>query len=301
MSRVSRKPVATTPLAFIPPLAPTLVESPPAGDNWLHEIKHDGFRTLLLIDRSRARAFTRRGHDWSKRYPRIVTEAAALPVNAAIIDGEAVVQDERGVSDLSLFHAAMDAEPHRVLFFAFDLLHLDGQDLRKRPIEERRTMLRALIPNDSHAAIHFSEALAGDGAKVFAAAEAMGLEGIISKRLGSRYKSGTSRDWLKTKAMVENEFVVVGAAPNPGGAPFALLAREDDDGLTYAGSAFVTLPQDARDRFWGRIDATKIAKPVVSGIGSRKASYCRPEIRVRARHLRGEEMLRHASLTKLIM
>jgi ATP-dependent DNA ligase len=210
-----------------------------------------------------------------------------------------VVQDSVGRSDLAAFHASIDAEPHRVLLFAFDLLHLDGRDLRSEPIEERRARLQALLRPDPLSGIQFSEAITGDGQAIFAEAEKMGLEGIVSKRLGSRYKSGAARDWLKTKAMTEGEFVVVGAAPNPGGAPFALLAREEKGGLTYAGSAFVTLPQDARDRFWRKIDALKIPKPVVTGIGSRKASYCRPDMRVMAKHLRGEEMLRHASLTKM--
>src|SRR5687768_6327121 len=133
MSLVSRQHAASTSVAFIPPLAPTLVDTPPSGDGWIHEIKHDGFRTLVLVEHGRARAFSRRGLDWTARYPRIVAAAEALPCMAAIIDGEAVVQDEVGRSDLAAFHSALDAEPHRVLLFAFDLLHLDGRDLRREP------------------------------------------------------------------------------------------------------------------------------------------------------------------------
>jgi DNA ligase D-like protein (predicted ligase) len=300
MSRVSTCLPVSLALAFSPPLAPVLVDEPPRGDIWLHEIKHDGFRTQLVIANGSARAFSRRGHDWSDRYRRIVTAAAALPCSAAIIDGEAIVQDESGRSSMELFYAGMERGTGQAVMFAFDLMHLDGEDLRKLPLEDRRARLRELIGPDPHAAIQFSEALTGDGAKIFAAAERMGLEGIVSKRLGSRYKSGTSREWLKTKCMTEGEFVVVGAAPNPGGAPFALLARETGGELVYAGSAFVTLKQADRDRFWGSVEALKVAKPVVAGIGSRKAGYCRPELRVRARHLRGEAMLRHASLTEVL-
>ena len=224
----------------------------------------------------------------------------STPVCDSDHDGEAVGQDEVGRSDLAAFHSALDAEPHKVLLFAFDLLHLDGKDVRREPLEERRARLQALLKPDPLSGIQFSEAIEGDGRAIFAEAEKMGLEGIVSKRLGSRYKSGASRDWLKTKAMVEGEFVVVGAAPNPGGAPFALLAREEAGELIYVGSAFVTLPEASRERFWRRIEATKIARPVVAGIGSRKASFCPPELRVRAKHLRGEAMLRHASLTALL-
>jgi bifunctional non-homologous end joining protein LigD len=100
--------------------------------------------------------------------------------------------------------------------------------------------------------------------------------------------------------MTESEFIVVGAAPNPGGAPFALLARETGSGLEYAGSAFVTLPAAKRDKFWRAVETMKIARAPVAGIGSRKASFCRPELRVRARYLRGEEKLHHASLSALL-
>ena len=161
MPSVSRKSAVPPPLAFIPPLAPTLVDEPPAGDNWLHEIKHDGFRTLLLVDRgtpppSPAAVMTGRS-----AIARIVEAAAALPCQAAIIDGEAVVQDASGRSDLAFLHEAMDREPHRLVFFAFDLLHLDGDDLRRQPLEERRARLRELIAPDPHSAIQFSEAICG--------------------------------------------------------------------------------------------------------------------------------------------
>ena len=129
----------------------------------------------------------------------------------------------------------------------------------------------------------------------------MGLEGIVSKRGNSRYKSGRATVWLKTKCMVEGEFVVVGMEPNPGGAPFALLAREEEGELVYAGSAFVTLPAAERERFWTRAEALKVKRPAVQLAGGcRKASFVRPELRVRARHMKAEGMLRHASLVSII-
>ena len=149
-------------------------------------------------------------------------------------------------------------------------------------------------------ALQLSEAVAGEGAKVFAAADRLGLEGIVSKRASSRYKSGSSTAWLKTKCMTEGEFVVVGMEPNPGGPPFALLARETGKGLAYVGSAFVTLPQPARDRFWRETEKLKIPRPVLKEISRRKASFVRPEMKVRVRHLRGDEMLRHATLAAIL-
>ena len=139
-----------------------------------------------------------------------------------------------------------------------------------------------------------------NGRKVFQAAEALGVEGIVSKRASGRYESGRSREWLKTKAMAESEFVVVGVEPNPGGPPFALLARQSDVGLTYAGSAFVTLQQAERDAFWEVTELLKVNTPAVLGISGAKASFLKPLLRVKAKHLKGGEMLRHASLIELI-
>jgi ATP-dependent DNA ligase len=112
--------------------------------------------------------------------------------------------------------------------------------------------------------------------------------------------SGPSRDWLKTKAMAEGEFVVVGVEPNPGGPPFALLARQEAERLTYAGSAFVTLPQAERDAFWEATELLKVRTSAVRGINGAKASFLKPLLRVRAKHLKGGEMLRHASLLELV-
>ena len=290
------------PLGFIEPLIPTLVEEPPAGEGWLHEIKHDGHRTLLIVENGTARAFTRRGHDWTSLYAPVVKEAGRLRCRAAILDGELVVQAHDGRSDFNALRHAIHAEPHRLVFFAFDVLHLGDRDLRPAPLTDRRDLLGDLLGvRAPDSPIQFSEALEGDGAAIFAAAEGMGLEGIVSKRAASRYQSGRSTAWLKTKCMTESEFVVVGMEPNPGGAPFALLAREEEGELIYAGSAFVTLPQPERDLFWTSAEALKMKRSAMKlGAGGRKATFVKPEMRVRAKHMRAEGMLRHASLTALL-
>ena len=116
------------PLGFIKPEIPTPVPEPPAGAGCIiHEIKHDGYRTLILIDGSQVRAFTRNGNDWTRVYRRVVDACGRLGCQAALLDGEMVVQDERGVSDFYALRSAIYRAPHRILFFAFDLLHLDGQ------------------------------------------------------------------------------------------------------------------------------------------------------------------------------
>jgi ATP dependent DNA ligase domain len=142
-------PPQAAPIGFVPPLLPTLVDEPPAGDGWLHEITHDGYRTILVIDRGGARAFIRHGNDWTRRYRPIVSAAGWVPCRSAILDGEVVVQDEAGRSDYAALRDAIEGEPHRLIFFAFDLLHLNGRDLRAAPLIERReaTGLRGSIFN----------------------------------------------------------------------------------------------------------------------------------------------------------
>ena len=118
------------------------MDQPPSGDGWIHEIKHDGYRTLLVLDRGSVRAFTRNGHDWSDRYPGIVASAARLGCRAAILDGEVIVQDPRGASDFGALQQALRHWSHELIFYTFDILHLDGIDLRALPLVDRRAKLR---------------------------------------------------------------------------------------------------------------------------------------------------------------
>lgn len=191
---MSRRPraVGGDRLRFIEFMLPTLVEQPPEGDDWIHEIKYDGYRTELLIEKGRARAFTRRGFDWSDKYPTIVKAAAELPVQSAIIDGEAIVLDENGVSKPDALRAAMCWEPERLIFVAFDLMHLNGEDLRFRPLIERKARLAELLMRGDSAGgvIQYSQHLEGHGAAFYDQVDRMGLEGMVSKRASSAYRSG---------------------------------------------------------------------------------------------------------------
>jgi bifunctional non-homologous end joining protein LigD len=132
---------------FVPPALPTLVARSPSGDAWMHAVKHDGYRAIALVEDGRPRIFTRRGHDYTARMPGIVEALEGLPCRSAVIDGEAVILGEDGVSDFFALHAAL-ARRHapEAQLVAFDLLHLDGEDLRDRPIEERRAKLAETRP-----------------------------------------------------------------------------------------------------------------------------------------------------------
>jgi bifunctional non-homologous end joining protein LigD len=127
---------ASETLGFIKPELPTLVPEPPSGEGWIHKIKHDGYRTLIIVDGGQVRAFTRNGNDWTRAYKRVVDACARLACETALIDGEMVVQDERGITDFHGLRSAIYTAPHRIVFFAFDLLHLNCQDLRGHPLME---------------------------------------------------------------------------------------------------------------------------------------------------------------------
>jgi bifunctional non-homologous end joining protein LigD len=187
----------SAPPGFIRPCEPTLVDRPPAGPGWLHEIKHDGFRVLAWKQGERVTVWSRRGADFTDRFLRIADAVRGLSADEAMIDGEAVVFLDEGQSD---FHALLTKQgSEQAALVAFDLLRFGGDDLRQRPLEKRREALMRLVAKRRSDGIVFNEALAEEGAVVFGEAAMLGLEGIVSKRAGSLYKSGPGRNWLKTK------------------------------------------------------------------------------------------------------
>jgi DNA ligase D-like protein (predicted ligase) len=280
-------------------MLPTLVQEPPPGDKWLHEIKHDGYRTQLLLNGGDGQAFTRNGFDWSDRYRHVLSDARQLDCSSAIIDGEIIIQDKQGRSDFNGLKAAIERTPERLIFYAFDVLHLDGNDLSKETVLDRRSRLRDLVGcHDPECRVQFSEHVIGGGPEFFDVACAAELEGIVSKQVSSRYCSGRSKAWLKTKAFIEGQFVVVGHKRDKERS-VALLAREIDGTLEYAGSAFVTLSDGQRDQFWRAMERLQSASPICA-VSMRGACWVDPELRVRAKHLRCSGKLRHATLAGVI-
>ena len=173
------------PAGFVAPCEPALVDRPPAGPGWLHEVKHDGFRILVRKLGERAKVWSRRGADFTERFSAIAEAVRGLNVDRALIDGEAVVLRDDGRSDFGLLTKRGGAQASLV---AFDLLRPDDDDLRLWPIEARREALMRLVGGVD--GVLFSEALAAEGAVVFAKACALGLEGVVSKRAGSLYRAG---------------------------------------------------------------------------------------------------------------
>jgi bifunctional non-homologous end joining protein LigD len=183
---------------FIEPCLPSPGERPPTGPDWVHEIKHDGYRLMARRDPVSVgiRLLTRNGHDWSPRYPLIVEAVNRLKVRSCLIDGEAVICDDNGLAVFERLRKVRRSP--QVFLCAFDLLELDGKDLRREPFEVRKATLASLL-RPGLPGLQFNQHLTHPGDIVFRHACAMGLEGIVSKRLGSRYTSGRTRDWLKFK------------------------------------------------------------------------------------------------------
>ena len=200
LDSVRRSPIfpATMPvLRFIEPCLPSPADRPPSGSNWIHEIKHDGYRLMARRDPVGIRLITRRGNDWTIRFPLVVEAVNHLTVRSCLIDGEVVCCDERGLAAFHILRRRRN-EPDAFLY-AFDLLELDGTDLRREPIEVRKATLASILRKSRHG-VRLNEHLEHDcGLTVFQHACQLGCEGIVSKRLGSHYRSGRSPDWLKFK------------------------------------------------------------------------------------------------------
>jgi ATP-dependent DNA ligase len=180
----------------VEPCLPRPAKEPPAGPGWIHEIKHDGFRILARRDKDCVRLATRNGSDFTARYPKIVAAIESLPVRSSVIDGEAIVVNEHGLSifDILRYRLRDDA----AVLCVFDLIEADGADLRRQPLERRKAMLAELL-RGVRDGVAFNQHFEGEGGIVFQHACALGCEGIVSKRLGSHYRSGRVDHWLKVK------------------------------------------------------------------------------------------------------
>ncbi len=227
------------PPRFVQPELATLVKKAPQGDQWLHEIKLDGYRAIATIEKGAVKMYSRADKDWTDHYPAIAAELARLPVESAVLDGEVVVRMPDGRTSFQELQKAL-GDDGRLLYCVFDLLHLDGFDLTRAPIEERKDLLRRLLARTGQGGrILISEHITGDGPAVFEQACAMGLEGIVSKRSGSPYRPGVrGREWVKTKCKNEEEFVI-GGYTDPVGARTGfgalLVGVRDSGGLRYVG------------------------------------------------------------------
>ncbi|MBB2157656.1 DNA ligase D [Gluconacetobacter diazotrophicus] len=225
--------------SFVEPELATLVRAAPTGPQWLHEVKFDGYRLLARIEAGRVVLLTRTGLDWTARFGDQISAAlASLPVRAALIDGELVVETAGGTSDFSALQADLSAgRTDRFIFYVFDLLHLDGYDLRDATLEARKGALHDLVPDDA-ARLRFSGHFDEAGGQVLRHACRLGLEGIVSKQRDAPYRSGRGRDWVKSKCVARQEFVIGGYVPstaNRGAVGSLVLGVQENGRLVHVG------------------------------------------------------------------
>jgi bifunctional non-homologous end joining protein LigD len=251
---------------FVKPSLALLKEHPPSGKNWVHEIKLDGYRLQARIDGARVQLLTRHGLDWTVRFPTLARELALLPVGSALIDGEVIVQDERGLASFSALQGDLKSgRRDRMAFFAFDILYCEGRDLRAVRLDRRREVLHEILqalPETS--IVRFSDHVEGDGGKVLTHACRLGLEGIVSKRTDLPYVSGRGEHWIKTKCVLGQEFVIIGYVPStalPGAVGSLVLGYYDKGSLVHAGRAGTGFSLDQAKALRKQLDALGRASP----------------------------------------
>ncbi len=265
---------------FIPPCKPTLRLKAPNGRRWQFEIKHDGYRAQCHVNGGQVRIFTKNGFDWAARMPAIVAALEQLPVSSAVIDGEAVMEGPYGITDFFALHAALAAKSApRAFLYAFDLLHLNGDDLRDLPLDERRLLLEDML-NHQPPALRFSEHVLGDGPAVYRAACELGLEGIVAKVREAPHRSGPSTTWLKIKCTQTGTFVVTGYDPDGRTGVRSLKLADLDggaagsvgSGLTATSSRALRRRLDAGERviveveYRGRTPSGGLRHPALKGV-----------------------------------
>ncbi len=286
--------------AFVPPQLCEISDHPPRGEDWLFEMKYDGYRLELATGAEGAKVYTRRGLDWTARFPELARATFELPCKSALIDGEAVVLDRLGLSDFAALVAALEARNHAAIeFFAFDLLSLDGRDLRDLPLQSRKRRLCKLLARES-GAIRYAEDIRGDGDAVFAQASEVGAEGIVAKKQSARYRSGRFGDWRKIKGDRREDVDIIGYRPSSAGERFAslLAARETPEGLRYVGSIGAGYSARTREKLAPFLAQTQTTKPQIGAAMKlpKDAIYLQRPFVAEARFggWTGEGFMRHA-------
>ena len=218
---------------FVPPMAARLVQTLPEGDQWLYEVKFDGYRALLLKAGRQVQLRSRRDNDLTREYPQLQAAGARIHAGSAVLDGEIVALGADGRPSFQALQNRGGRTGHTIVFYAFDVLNLDGEDLMGQPLEARRARLPALLDGSG---LLLSEELRGSAQDVIAAVQGLELEGIIAKKRNSQYVSGDRHHaWVKLKLDCQQEFVIGGYRPGPHGVDTLLVGVYDGDALHFAG------------------------------------------------------------------
>lgn len=271
---------------FVEPCLAALQEQPPAGADWLHEVKFDGYRLQARRSGGEVALLTRTGLDWTERFGRHIADAfAALPCEAALIDGEVVALGDGGISSFSALQQALsEGKVGKLVFFAFDLLHLDGEDLQAEPLLARKERLEALLQGlGEDSPLRYSEHFLEPGQTLLRHACRMGLEGVVSKRADAPYRSGRGRDWVKSKCSQRQEFVIAGYVPSKASRTqigSLVLGYHEDGELKPAGRVGTGFTRQSASDLKQRLDAIKAERSAFAGKPGRERGvvWVRPEL-----------------------
>jgi bifunctional non-homologous end joining protein LigD len=274
------------PSQFIAPALATLKSSPPSGNDWIHEVKFDGYRIQAHVAAGQVRLLTRSGLDWTTRFGDAVPrELLSLDCKQAIIDGELVVLSPKGVASFSLLQADLsEGRSDRMVFYAFDLLELNKASWIDKPLAKRKSRLEKLLAHQTAtASIRYSEDFAETGEVMLAHACRMGLEGVISKRIDAPYHCGRSLDWIKSKCTQRQEFVVIGyltSAATGRGLRSILVAYHENGKLKFGGRVGTGFSVKSGDDIKRRLDKLKTTAPAIDGVdrAEKTAVWVRPKL-----------------------
>jgi bifunctional non-homologous end joining protein LigD len=297
-------------LDYEPQLA-ALADAPPSGDEWLHEIKYDGYRIGTFIDGGKVRLITRNGQNYTAALPEVVAAVKTLGVEDAVLDGEVVVLRPDGRSSFQALQQALAGTTPRsgLVYVVFDLLRLDGRPLSSAPLEERKARLRNVLERSTTGRLRFADHVVGNGPAFFAEAQSHGLEGIVSKRRTGTYTSGRRGGWLKIKCPRRQSFVIGGFTDRAGGGDAIgslLLGYYDGRRLAFAGRVGTGFSADLARQLRARLvqqgRATSPFNPAPEGEMAKGAYYVAPTLvcDVAFTEWTGDDRIRHPSFLGLL-
>jgi bifunctional non-homologous end joining protein LigD len=260
---------------FIEPALASSIERVPSGARWVHEIKFDGYRVQVQIRDAAVKVFTRRGNDWTNRFRKIASDAWHINAGSAIIDGEIVVPAADGTTDFSVLQNELKGRSTKIVMVAFDLLYLNGYDLRKLPLFERKALLKKLVADTD---VQFSDSFEVDGQEMFKHACKTGLEGVVSKARDSRYVSGRSNDWVKKTCAQRETLTIAGFALDGSKWDGLYLGRRKGNDLIYAGKVDHGFDEDITKELQARLKPLiRKTQPYAKRIGHR-GIWVEPEL-----------------------
>ncbi len=295
---------------FVEPALATLEKKAPGGTRWIHEIKYDGYRVEARIDKGRVKLLTRSGLDWTRKFGKTLVEAfQALPVKSALIDGEVVVENAAGASDFSALQQALsEGQGKKFLYYAFDLLYLDGYDLRELPLLSRKETLEQLLKSAGDP-LRYSAHFVEDGELIRRHACRLSLEGIVSKLRNAPYRSGRSKDWIKSKCSERQEFVIAGFVPSTTARKAIgslVLGYYDKKGaLIHAGRVGTGFTAAIAADLYKKLEKIRVAKsPFARALTTeqaRQVTYVKPQYvaEIEFRGWTADQSLRHAAFRGL--